>query len=69
MYRSLFVNSCRINHFGIKPVNGGSPPNESSVISSIVMSRGDFVQLRASDGMEVDEQILSVKNSGRVRVI
>jgi len=28
--RPCFVSSCKINHFGKKPVRGGSPPREKS---------------------------------------
>lgn len=28
MARSCLVSSCRISHFGMKPVRGGRPPND-----------------------------------------
>lgn len=29
--RSCFVSSCRISHFGMKPVSGGSPPRDRRI--------------------------------------
>lgn len=29
--RSCFVSSCRISHFGMKPVSGGRPPRDRRI--------------------------------------
>lgn len=39
------INSFRINHLGIKPVSGGSPPSAIRVISVIVESVGEVVHI------------------------
>lgn len=41
---SCRVSSCRINHFGINPDRGGSPPSDSSVRAAIAVMVGDLVQ-------------------------
>ena len=43
-----FVSSCKISHFGINPVKGGRPPNDSRTRAAVVVSVGVFVQARAS---------------------
>ena len=46
--RSCLVNSCKIIHFGMNPVSGGSPPRDSIVTIVSAVSTGAFVQLVAS---------------------
>lgn len=53
------VNSCRISHFGINPVRGGSPPRDSIVIMTRVVRIGAFVQLVASVLIFVEEVIFN----------
>ena len=38
--RSFFVSSSMMIHFGKKPVSGGSPPSDSSEMSSIGVIAG-----------------------------
>lgn len=42
--RLCMVNSCRVSHFGIKPVSGGSPPKDISKIKRKVEVGGEIVQ-------------------------
>lgn len=42
------VSSCRINHFGINPVSGGSPPNESKARVAVAVRMGVLAQLVAN---------------------
>lgn len=43
-----FVSSCRISHFGIKPVSGGRPPRDSRVSIVVTVITGVFDQVRAN---------------------
>ena len=38
-----FVSSCKISHFGINPVKGGRPPNDSRTRAGVVVRVGVFV--------------------------
>ena len=42
------ANSCKINHFGIKPVSGGRPPRDSRARAAVVVIMGALDQLIAS---------------------
>lgn len=67
--RSCFVNSCRISHFGMKPVSGGRPPSESkrrAVVDTIV---GAFGQVRARVLIFVADRSLRVKKAALVIII
>lgn len=41
--RFCVVSSSIISHFGIKPVRGGSPPNESKISMVIAVIGGEVV--------------------------
>lgn len=41
--RFCVVSSSIISHFGIKPVSGGSPPNESKISMVMVAIEGEVV--------------------------
>lgn len=64
--RFCLVNSWRINHFGMKPVSGGSPLKDSSVVSVMIVSRGDFV---ADEAMELILVVLNVLNKRNMEVV
>lgn len=42
-------SSCKMSHFGIKPVSGGSPPRERRTRGVKAVSAGAFVQEVASE--------------------
>lgn len=58
-----FVSSCKISHFGRKPVMGGSPPSESSNKGAEATIKGDFVQAIARELMLVVSLNFRVKKA------
>lgn len=66
---SWLVSSCRINHFGKKPVNGGSPANDRRVSMRVVFSTGAFVHETIIVGRLVVLVVLSVMNTEEVIVV
>lgn len=54
------VSSCRISHFGMNPVRGGSPASESIVTKFTVVMIGAFVQLVARTLIFVADIVFSV---------
>ena len=60
--RSCLVSSCRISHFGMKPVSGGSPPRERRIRGVREVSIGAFVQEVASALMLVALFSLNTRN-------
>lgn len=67
--RPCLASSSRINHLGINPVRGGSPPKESSVIAARGARTGNLVQDKASVPMFIEEVILKVRKAAEVIVI
>lgn len=63
---SCLVNSCRISHFGMNPVSGGSPPSDRSIRGAKAVSAGVFAQESASVLMLVDLFNLNARNIDRV---
>lgn len=59
--RFCLVSSWRMSHLGIKPVSGGRPPRESSVIIAIVVIMGVFDQVRVSVLSFVEVTFLNVR--------
>ncbi len=55
------MSSCRISHFGINPVSGGSPPRERRERAAVAVRMGTFDQLVASILIFVAEVILNVR--------
>lgn len=66
MGRSCFVSSCRIIHFGMNPVSGGSPPSDSRTRAVVDASTGLFDQVVASVLILVDNDIFRVRNAAEV---
>jgi hypothetical protein len=64
--RSCFANSCRINHFGIKPVSGGRPPSDSNTKAVVVVKIGLFDQTVARVPIFVADEAFKVRNAADV---
>lgn len=64
-----FVSSCKISHFGINPVKGGRPPNDSRTRAAVVVSVGVFVQARASVLIFVVIVALNVRKAADVMMM
>lgn len=58
----LDTSSCKINHFGIKPVKGGSPPRDRSVRRMAVVIGADLFHRFVSDLIFVTDTKLSMRN-------
>lgn len=56
------VNSFRINHLGIKPVSGGSPPSAIRVIIVIVESAGEIVHVIPKSLVVLVVEIIKIIN-------
>lgn len=67
--RSCLDSSCRMSHFGIKPVSGGRPPNERRRRGVRAVSAGVFVQEVASMLMFVALFSLNVRKAEHVMTI
>lgn len=67
--RSCFVISCRISHFGMKPVNGGRPPKDNKTSGVRAVSAGAFVQEVARVLMFVDSFNLKIRKIEKVMVM
>lgn len=63
------VNSCKINHFGMKPVRGGRPPSDRRVRVVMVMMAGVLVQFMVSVLIFVECISLNVRNVADVIII
>lgn len=59
---SCLVSSCRISHFGIKPVKGGRPPRDNKIRGARHVIAGDLVQEMARVLMLVDLLSLNTRN-------
>lgn len=64
--RLCFANSCRISHFGIKPVSGGSPPSDSNTRAVVVVKIGLFDQTTARVLTFVVDETFRVRNAADV---
>lgn len=60
--RFCLVSSCRMSHFGINPVRGGSPPIDKSRRGVSVVSAGALAQEEASVLMFVALFSLKIRN-------
>ena len=69
MGRSCFVSSCRINHFGMNPVSGGKPPNESRTRAVVDARTGFFDQVVARVFIVVVVSVLRVRNAAEVIIM
>lgn len=67
--RSCFVSSCKISHFGMKPVSGGRPPSESRTKAVVAVRIGLFDQVVASVLILVVKDILRVRNAADVIIM
>lgn len=63
------VSSCKISHFGINPVSGGSPPRDSSVRAVVAVMIGVFGQFIASVLIFVAPISLNVRKVAEVMMI
>lgn len=59
---SCLVSSCRMSHFGMKPVRGGRPPNESKMRGVRDVRAGALAQEIARALMLVDLLSLNTRN-------
>lgn len=67
--RFCVVSSCRISHFGMKPVSGGRPPRDRSVRAAVEVMIGVFGQAIASVLIFVAEVNLNVRNAAAVVIM
>ncbi len=65
----LDTSSCKINHFGMKPVRGGSPPKDRSVRRMAVVMGADLFHRLVSDLIFVTDAKLSMRNRVSVAII
>lgn len=63
------VSSCKINHFGMNPVSGGRPPNESKARAAVAVRIGVLAQLVANVLIFVAFINLNVKKVAIVIII
>lgn len=61
-----FAISCRINHLGINPVNGGRPPSERRVRAVVDTSIGAFDHIVVMVVIFVVDVIFSDRNAADV---
>lgn len=66
MGRPCFAISCKISHFGINPVSGGSPPNDSSTRAVVAVRVGLFGQIIARVLIFVADADFRVRNAAEV---
>lgn len=64
--RFCFASSCRINHFGMNPVSGGKPPNDSSTRAVVVVRVGFFDQIIVRVLIFVVDDVFRVRNAADV---
>lgn len=67
--RFCVVSSCKISHFGMNPVRGGSPPRDSSVKAAVAVMTGVFGQFIARVLIFVASINLNVRNVADVMMI
>lgn len=67
--RLCFVSSCKINHFGINPVSGGSPPSESSTRAVVAVRAGFLDHATARVLILVVDEIFRVRKAADVIMI
>lgn len=63
------ASSCKINHFGMKPVSGGSPPRDSRARAAMAVIVGTLAQLIARVLIFVVAISLNVRNVADVMMI
>lgn len=66
--RSCFVNSCKISHFGIKPVIGGRPPSERRMSGASDVRTGALAQEVESELIVVDLFSLNTRKAENVMI-
>lgn len=66
--RSCLVSSCKINHFGINPVSGGSPPRDRRTRGVKDVRAGAFAQEVARVLMLVELLSLNTRNVENVMI-
>lgn len=64
---SCLVSSCRISHFGAKPVRGGRPPSESRARGTMAVRAGAFAHEVARELIFVE--LFSLKTINVEKVI
>lgn len=69
MGRSCFVSSCKISHFGMNPVSGGKPPNESRTRAAVDARTGFFGQAVARVLILVVANVFRVRNAAEVIIM
>lgn len=67
--RACFESSCRINHFGMKPDSGGSPPRDKRVIKVRMVRSGDLDEEVAIELILVELNVLNRRKVVRVMII
>lgn len=60
--RLCVVSSCRISHFGINPVRGGSPPSDINTISTKAVVVGEIIHEVVRSLIVFDEDNISSMN-------
>lgn len=60
---SCFASSCKINHLGINPVSGGSPPRERRAKAVVAIRVGVFAHAKESVLILVADDILNERNA------
>lgn len=63
------ASSCRMSHFGMNPVSGGSPPSDSNTIVAVAVVIGALGQHSASVLIFVAIKDLNVKKAADVIII
>ncbi len=67
--RPCLVNSCKINHFGINPVRGGSPPRESKIRGKRAVKAGALAQAVARELMFFESVFFRVRKAADVMIM
>lgn len=67
--RSCFVSSCRISHFGMKPISGGRPPRERRTKGVMAVMAGALAHEVARVLMSVEAFSLNTRNVEDVMVM
>lgn len=59
----------RISHLGIKPVRGGSPPNDRMVVEMVIIKYGEEAHMVPISLTVVDDVRLMSMNTGVVVIV
>jgi len=67
--RSCLASSCRMSHFGAKPVRGGRPPSERRIRGARPARAGALAHAVARVLMLVEFELLNVRNAEEVMMM